>query len=187
MKSSVWHQRFLDLSRTVAEWSKDESTKCGCVIVRNNRIVATGYNGLPRDIDYRDEHLWKDRPEKYFWMEHAERNAIYNSQCDLRGTTFYITGPPCMNCARGIVQVGAKRVVIPHKHNMGTGRAYNPRNPEWTVELLRSEKLFLMTGVQYMFFNEDHPPLVTGLSDRAIYDDLLEEINRKIKEADEWI
>lgn len=181
-KSNVWHQRFLDLAKTVASWSKDPSTQCGCIIVKHKRIVATGYNGLPRDVEYYNHDLWAERPEKYFWMEHAERNAIYNAQRDLRGTTFYVTGPPCMNCARGIVQVGAKRVVIPYHHNMGEGRNYLDR---WAPEQLRTEKLFLMTGVQYLFFNEEHPHEGPYLSGAAIYDEMIADINKRIREFED--
>jgi len=64
------------LAGTISEWSEDTSTKVGAVIVNDmNQIVVTGYNGLPRNITYLEERL--QRPEKYKWTEHAERNAIY--------------------------------------------------------------------------------------------------------------
>jgi dCMP deaminase len=70
-----WDGRFLDLARHVAAWSKDPVTKVGSVIVGpDNEVRALGYNGLPRDFDDVPERL--ARPDKYVWVEHAERNAI---------------------------------------------------------------------------------------------------------------
>jgi len=71
-----WDARFMNLARHISEWSKDRSTKVGVVIVGpENEVRALGYNGFPRGIDddAPDRH---ERPEKYLWVEHAERNAI---------------------------------------------------------------------------------------------------------------
>lgn len=109
-----WDRRFLDLATNIAGWSKDQSTKVGCVIVGPDKeILTTGYNGLPRGAND-DLPERQTRPEKYFWFEHAERNAIYNAArigCSLRGSVLYSTLCPCMDCARAIVQSGIKRVV----------------------------------------------------------------------------
>ena len=43
-----WHRRFLRLAAEIAEFSKDPSTKVGCILVRDRRIISTGYNGFPR-------------------------------------------------------------------------------------------------------------------------------------------
>lgn len=100
------------LAEHVSAWSKDRSTKLGAVIVDDQkRIVSIGYNGFPRgvddDIDERHE-----RPQKYLWTEHAERNAIYNAREPLKGTTLYVPWNPCVDCARAIIQVGIERVVM---------------------------------------------------------------------------
>ncbi len=106
---SKWDYRFLELADTVAGWTKDGSTGVGAILVSPDRtIVATGYNGLPRGLD--DERPERQgRPEKYFWTEHAERNAIYDAArrgVSTRGCKLYITHPPCADCARGIIQAG---------------------------------------------------------------------------------
>lgn len=111
MVSNNWDAKFMGLARHVATWSKDRSTKVGCVIVDNRqRVVSLGYNGFPRGVDDDDDSR-HTRPAKYAWTEHAERNAIYNTLTDLYGTTLYIHWYPCMDCARAIVQSGIARMV----------------------------------------------------------------------------
>ena len=110
--SNKWHKRYLELANHVSLWSKDRSTKVGCVIVSNdNRILSLGYNGFPRGIndDLEERH---ERPLKYKFAEHAERNAIYNSDSSLKGSSCYVTMFPCADCSRAIIQTGIKEVVV---------------------------------------------------------------------------
>lgn len=115
-RQEKWDERFLSLAKHFAGWSKDPSTKVGCVVIDCDKsLVGSGYNGPPRGADD-DVPARLVRPEKLLWFEHAERNAIYNSArrgIALSGTTLYSTLCPCMDCARGIVQSGIKRVVCP--------------------------------------------------------------------------
>lgn len=104
-----WERRFLALADQISSWSRDESTKVGCVIVGGNReVIATGYNGLPRGVD--DSRIERsNRPLKYLWTEHAERNAIYNAALrgvKVEGSIMYCRYAPCMDCARACVQSG---------------------------------------------------------------------------------
>ena len=74
--SSKWDVRFLELADHISSWSKDPSTKVGCIIVGADReIRSTGFNGFPRGIDDSEERL-TDREEKYPLICHAEENAI---------------------------------------------------------------------------------------------------------------
>jgi len=98
----------------VAMKSKDEKTQHATIIVgQDNRIKSTGYNSFPGGInDYIPER--QERPEKYYWIEHGERNAVYSAAkagISLDGCKLYVTGIPCMDCARGIVQSGIKEVI----------------------------------------------------------------------------
>lgn len=115
----TWDQKFLRVALEIASWSKDQSTKVGAVIVNSdNEIVATGYNGMCRGIndDVEERH---QRPTKYMWFEHGERNAIYSAArrgVSVKGSTIYVVSfplkfPPCADCARGIIQSGITRVV----------------------------------------------------------------------------
>ena len=113
---SDWDSRFLKMATEVATWSKDPSRRIGCVIVKDRRILATGYNGFPRGIEDTPERL-NTRELKYKYVVHGEMNAIYNAiqhGVSLNGATLYAIGLPiCSECAKGIIQVGIKRVVIP--------------------------------------------------------------------------
>ncbi len=109
-----WNEYFLGIAEQVKLKSKDQSTQIGAVIVgEDNEVLSTGYNSFPRGMDDSREER-QERPEKYFWFEHAERNAINNAArvgTPLKGSTIYLTsGLPCMDCARGIVNSGIKHV-----------------------------------------------------------------------------
>lgn len=114
MKDEKWTNRFLELAEHVASWSKDTSTKVGAILVNENKhILSIGYNGFPRNVDDNIENRY-ERPEKYLYTEHAERNAIYNAaynNTDIRNSTCYVTLFPCADCARAIIQSGVKKVV----------------------------------------------------------------------------
>lgn len=112
-----WDTYFMSLAHAVAAKSKDESTKVGAVIVGpDHEIRSTGYNGFCRGARD-DDPARQERPLKYKFFEHAERNAIYNAArsgaCTL-GCTLYCPWPPCTDCARAMVQAGIKEVVIEH-------------------------------------------------------------------------
>ena len=108
-------ERYLKLAKEIASWSKDPSTKCGCVAVDPNTgaILSQGYNGFPRGIDDSAYRL-NDRETKYKYMIHAEQNCIYNACMNgvsLNGSIIYIYGlPSCSECAKALIQVGAKAV-----------------------------------------------------------------------------
>lgn len=109
-----WDKRWLDLADHIAQWSKDRSTKIGCVIVGNaNQVLSLGYNGFPRNVND-NVNSRHDRPAKYQWTEHAERNAIYNAArtgTNLTGGVLYVPWFPCTDCTRGLVQAGIVTVV----------------------------------------------------------------------------
>jgi len=114
MGEREWHIRLLDVARMVGSWSKDPSTKVGCVVVNDDRVVlSTGYNGLPRGVI--DDPDRMERPAKYLWTSHAEENAIAQAAlvgARLAGATAYVTHRPCARCARSLIQAGVARLVI---------------------------------------------------------------------------
>ena len=109
--------KYLGLAIAASLFSKDQSTKVGALIVGPaGEVRGTGYNGAPRGSEA-DEANRMQRPEKYFWIEHAERNSIYNAaRCGTPtdGCSMIVTHPPCMDCARAIVQAGIKEVIWSH-------------------------------------------------------------------------
>jgi dCMP deaminase len=87
-----WDRRFLDLAKHISEWSLDPSTKVGAVAVKDRRVLATGYNGLPRGIADLPGRL-NNRDEKYLRTVHAEANIVAQAArfgIDMSGSTVYV-------------------------------------------------------------------------------------------------
>ena len=114
--SEKWDKRFLDLATHISTWSKDPSTKVGCVVVGEDReIRSTGFNGFQRGIEDDEERL-ADREQKYPLICHAEENAIMHAArtgVSLKGNAAYVTWPPCARCTRSLIQAGVSEVVYP--------------------------------------------------------------------------
>jgi dCMP deaminase len=106
-----WDERFLELARVVASWSKDPATKVGAVAVTPSRAVAeTGYNGLPRGVE--DLSVRMERPTKYIYTAHAEENLVaHAARQRLEGSTVYVTHMCCAACTRMLINAGVARVV----------------------------------------------------------------------------
>ena len=103
-------KRMGELCGLVKTWSKDRSRKTSAVIMDScgDTIVAIGWNGFPRGIDDEVEAR-HERPAKYLWTEHAERNAIYNAArkgVSTLGCLMFMPWYPCADCARAIIQAG---------------------------------------------------------------------------------
>lgn len=140
MHSTKWDARFLNLAATVAEWSKDPSTKVGAVIVRPDRTIASlGYNGFPRGVadDY------QDRDHKLLRTVHAELNAILSAREPLVGCSIFVTPLcPCSNCAAAIIQSGITRVVWRSE----------VERPEWRASFEASAEMFLAAGITASYY-----------------------------------
>lgn len=109
-----WDNKFISLASFVKGWSKDKSTQTSAVIIdpENNSILSIGYNGFPRGVDDKPVERY-ERPLKYKYTEHAERNAIYNAARNgirLKDTVMYLEWYPCCDCARAIIQSGISEV-----------------------------------------------------------------------------
>jgi dCMP deaminase len=144
-----WKEYFRNIVHQVKLKSKDERTQIGAVIVgKDNEIVSTGYNSFPRGI-IDDISERQERPEKYFWFEHAERNAIYNAArigVSTKGTTMYLTcGIPCADCCRGIINAGITTIVC----EVGDAGA---KGPKWEESGKRSLQMFNEAGVKIQYY-----------------------------------
>lgn len=143
-----WVSYYKQLANTVKLKSKDKYTQIGAVIVgKDGEIVSTGYNSFPRGLD--DElDFRQERPEKYYWFEHAERNAIYNAArigVSTKGCTIYLScGLPCADCARGIINAGIKKVYC-EVQDVTKGE-------RWKESQERSWEMFIETGVKVCFY-----------------------------------
>jgi dCMP deaminase len=124
---------FMEKARAISQNSPD-TTKVGCIIAdQENRIVAAGCNEFPAGVKATPERL--ARPEKYKWIEHSERNAIYQAARagrSLQGCTAYLTWFPCMDCARALIQAGITELV---------GIQPDLDNPTWGEDFKRVETL----------------------------------------------
>jgi dCMP deaminase len=98
--------------------SPDLSTQNGAIIVAQNDVVLQACNDFPRRVTVKGERL--ERPLKYSYTEHAERNVIYEAArlgVSTQGCVMYATWVACTDCARGIIQAGITKVVT-HKATM---------------------------------------------------------------------
>jgi dCMP deaminase len=114
MLSRKWDLRFLQLAAELAKWSKDPSTKVGCVIFDNDKTqLSSGFNGFARGVKD-DEARYNHRDTKYKMIVHAEANAIATAARKghrLLGANLYTTNFPCSQCCALIIQAGIERVI----------------------------------------------------------------------------
>lgn len=131
--SNKWDAYYIEVTEAVSKLGSCPRARVGAVVVKDKRIISTGYNGSPSGTDHCDDVgcLMIDNHCKR--TIHAEVNAILHAdRNDLIGATLYCNYLPCLECTKVIAQVGIKEVVYLNE--------YRP-NPH-------SEKLFLEKGVQ---------------------------------------
>ena len=145
--NKVKAKQYMEIAYATARLSKDPSTQVGAVIIGpSNEVRSLGYNGAPRGCgaDDADDVRGTTRPEKYFWFSHAELNAITNAArvgTPLHGSRILVTHPPCMDCARAIVQAGIVEVI--------TVRPSLDFAIRWDEHISRTLRLFEECGVKY--------------------------------------
>lgn len=154
-----WDEYFLKIAETVALKSKDPSSKMGCVIVDpNKRVVSVGYNGMIQGADESKMTL-SERPMKYYFVIHAEMNALLYAHRDLTGCTVYNLTATCENCLKHCLQAGIKRFVYQelrvHSHSTDPKKSMtNIDTDEAIIRLLSSmpevETLNLSNGKTYI-------------------------------------
>ncbi len=120
-----WDKRFVELAKTIATWSScyQDNRKIGAVIVKNKRILTTGYNGAPAGIKScvergeclrRKMNIPSGTRHELCYAIHAEQNAIIQAAklgVSIEGATLYCTHQPCVICAKMIVNSGIARIV----------------------------------------------------------------------------
>jgi dCMP deaminase len=137
-----WHIRFIRLAQEVATWSKDPSTTVGCVLVKERRVISTGYNGFPKNISDSFDRLM-DREQKYEITVHAEVNAITTAALhgvSTEACSAYVTFSPCSRCASVFINAGIKSVFV-------AGTSIIP--DRWLDNFALASKLLAEAGVQY--------------------------------------
>jgi dCMP deaminase len=108
--------QYFRLARFLADqFSKDPSTKVGAILLapESLQVLSLGYNGMPRGIQEDKPERW-ERPLKYQFVEHAERNSLYNAcrhGTPVENSILVVTMFPCTDCTRAVIQSGVKTVV----------------------------------------------------------------------------
>ena len=143
-----WDIKFIELATFLKNWSKDTSTKTSAVIENpeSNTILSIGYNGFPRGVDDSMKERY-ERPLKYKYTEHAERNAIYNAARNgikLNGSVMYLEWYPCCDCARAIIQSGITTVFCDKP---------NFEDERWGEDFKITEVLFREAGIKVNYIN----------------------------------
>lgn len=150
-KFDKWDKRFIDMAQLVSTWSSCFQTnrQVGAVIVKNKRVMTTGYNGAASGIKSckergscvrRELNIPSGTRHEICYATHAEQNAIIQAAklgvC-IDGATLYCTHQPCVICAKMIINSGIKRIV------------YKDGYPdEFSMQLLRE------SGVEIVKFEE---------------------------------
>lgn len=121
MRRISWDEFFMAVAQLAAKRSRDTNTRVGACIVKDKKIISTGYNGMPRTCDDCGLPTGRDGnflDTKYPYTVHAEMNAILNApSTDLTGCTLYVTHFPCCECAKAILQTGISKIVyLENKH-----------------------------------------------------------------------
>ena len=143
-----WDRFYLQMADLIASRSKDRSTQIGAVLVRGNAVLSMGYNGFPRGVDD-DVESRHERPAKYAYTEHGERNAIYNAAREgicTKDATMYTQGVPCQDCARAVIQAGIARVVAYYQ-------AGPDHLPAWEASCAIGREMMEEAGVQVVVVN----------------------------------
>lgn len=136
MKNDI---QYLKIAKIWADSSSAIKLKVGAIIVKDLTIIADGYNGTPHGFDNTCED---ETGKTYGYVLHAESNAIAKlarSTQSSVGATMFITVPPCLECAKLIIQAGIKRVVF---------------GEEWTkAKTIAGINLLVEAGLQVEYIN----------------------------------
>ncbi len=123
-----WDLRFINLAELIGEWSScyQQNRHVGAVIVKDKRILTTGYNGAPSGVEScatKGECLRKKlnipsgTRHEICYAVHAEQNAIAQAAkmgISVEGATIYVTHQPCAICCKMIINAGIKKVIYKH-------------------------------------------------------------------------
>ncbi|MFB3895467.1 MAG: cytidine/deoxycytidylate deaminase family protein [bacterium] len=146
-----WDEYFINISREVGKRATCDRGRSGAIIVKDKRILCTGYVGAPSGLKHCDEigHLYKTvyradgtKSEHCVRTTHAEMNAIVQAArygIAIDGATIYCRMTPCLDCAKAIINAGIKRVVCEKKYHAGQD----------------SEDFFKQAGVKLKILSEE--------------------------------
>jgi len=149
----IWDEWFMRGIYWAATKSKDIKTKIAAFIVKDNRIISTGFNGIPQGVDD-GIYARNQRPLKYSYYSHGEENAIYNAArngISTEKSILYTNALPCNHCCKCIIQSGIKKVVI-HKQYNDLWKSYY--REEWNGQDKITKIMFSEAGVELIEFDK---------------------------------
>lgn len=152
--NSTWDLFYIGLAEMWANKSKDRSVGVGAIIVGPDMEQrSAGYNGFPRGVRD-DADTRHQRPLKYEFTEHAERNAIFNAArvgTPTNGCVMYLNWwpLPCPDCARAVIQSGITTVIGPDRPFQSGVRAGAPTSPakDWELSFRTTNAMFKEAGI----------------------------------------
>jgi dCMP deaminase len=123
MSRPDWDQYFMEITQVIASRATCLRRKVGATLVKDNHILASGYNGAPAGLKHcldigcmREEHnIPSGQRHELCRGLHAEQNALIQAAVHgvaIKGATIYVTHQPCVVCAKMIINAGIKRVVF---------------------------------------------------------------------------
>jgi dCMP deaminase len=140
MARPSWDEYFMELAQVVAKRSTCNRRSVGAVLVRDKRILTTGYNGSPPGQPHCTDDGCLMVDNHCVRAIHAEQNAIIQAALhgiDLRGSTCYVTSSPCVHCSKMLIAAGIKRIVFLESYTEDIGQKMAR---EAGVELERFER-----------------------------------------------
>lgn len=152
----TWDEYFMGIAVLAAQRSKDNNTQVGaCIVNDENKILSIGYNGMPTGCDD-DIMPWERTGDplhtKYFYVCHAELNAILNyNGGSLKGSRVYVTLFPCNECTKAIIQSGIKEII------------YLSDKYADTDATIASKRMFDLTGVKYRPYEQGGKEIILSL------------------------
>jgi dCMP deaminase len=139
---------YLEWAAHFAEQSKDHTTKTGAILVgENGDLLAYDYNHFPDGSNESIESRY-EKPQKYLYTEHSERNVIYSCArlgIPTKNAIMYVTYFPCHDCARAIIQSGIKVIVTYNKPDFN----HSTWGESWRV----ANELLLECGIEIDYIN----------------------------------
>lgn len=142
-------REYLAQAYRVALASPDLSTQNGAIIINSRGQTAMGCNKLPIGVAVTPERL--ERPKKYLWTEHAERNAIYNAASRgvcTEGATMFCPWFACADCGRAIIQAGISHIV-------GHQKMFDETPDRWKDSIAEALEMFWESGVSWELIDGD--------------------------------
>ena len=125
---------YMDVAERFAQLSSAKRLNVGAIVVKDDRIISIGYNGMPSGWDNVCEHEGKTKPE----VLHAESNAIAKlarSSESGEGASIFITHSPCIDCAKLIYQSGIATVYYKNDYRSTQGIEFLKKSNVWIVKV----------------------------------------------------